>query len=189
MATFRPPKRGISISRAIAEAYASAPESAIILDTLELRHPLFVDGSGNPTAARIVNDHTPLVATLEATAPINGGAAVTFQPVPFEFMRMGETESGAALDFTVEVSNVARLLIPYLDLTKGSQELMTLTWRQYLADDLTTPHILPPVTLTCKQASATMSSIRVRASFSELINRRFPAREYTAKSHPGLTVR
>jgi hypothetical protein len=38
-----------TLSEAIQEAYAHAPSDAIILHTLELRHPDFRDDSGQPS--------------------------------------------------------------------------------------------------------------------------------------------
>ena len=37
-----------TLSEALKEAYASAPSNVILLHTLELRHPSFVDENGNP---------------------------------------------------------------------------------------------------------------------------------------------
>ena len=45
-----------ALSEAIKEAYASAPSQQIILHTLELRHPAFVDEAGQPVAIRVVRD-------------------------------------------------------------------------------------------------------------------------------------
>ena len=45
-----------TLSQALKEAYASAPSEVILLHTLELRHPSFVDDNGNPTAIRVVRD-------------------------------------------------------------------------------------------------------------------------------------
>lgn len=36
-----------TLSEALKEAYASAPSDVILLHTLELRHPSFVDEQGN----------------------------------------------------------------------------------------------------------------------------------------------
>ena len=43
-----------ALSEAIKEAYASAPSQQIILHTLELRHPSFVDETGQLVAIRVV---------------------------------------------------------------------------------------------------------------------------------------
>ena len=62
-----------TLSEAIKEAYASAPSNQIILHTLELRHPAFVDELGQTTAIRVMRDTANLDARLEASAAPNGG--------------------------------------------------------------------------------------------------------------------
>lgn len=188
--TFRPRKRGISYSEALAAAYASAPETEILLDTLEFRHPAFVDPvTGDPIGLRAVNDHTELSAFLEADAPLDAGAEVTFYPVAFKFSRPSESNSSNAPELQLQVDNAARILVPYLDLARSSRSSILVTWRQYLASDLTTPHMLPPLTMTLKSVVADMNTVSASAGFADLTNRRFPAIEYTSLKFPGLSVR
>ena len=54
------------LSEALREAYASAPSDVVILHTLELRHPSFLDDDGQPIAIRVVRDNQDLTARLEA---------------------------------------------------------------------------------------------------------------------------
>lgn len=185
----RPPRRGVSYSEALARTYAVAPEDEIALDTLELLHPMFVDEEGDPVAVRVVNDHIPLTATLEADAPLNPGATVEFKNCYFEFKRPREDESGQVPELELRIDNVARILIPYLELIKLSRTPVTAIFRPYLPSDLSGPHMNPPLTLTLKNVGGDMSSLHARASVSELTNRRFPASEYTARKFPGLVAR
>lgn len=191
MATaFRPRKRGISYSQALAAAYASAPETEILLDTLEFRHVGFVDpDTGEEIGLRGVNDHTELYAHLEPGAPLNGGQEVRFYPIAFKFTRPAEQNSSTAPEIQLQIDNAARILIPYLDLARKSRSPIYVTWRQYLASDLTTPHILPPVTMTLKNVTANMTTVVGTAGFADLTNRRFPAVEYTSRKFPGLSAR
>ncbi len=79
-----------SLSQAIKEAYAAAPSGVVILHTLELRHPSFVDDDGNTTAIRVVRDHADLTARLESgvlreswpATLIDDGDIVTFVALP-----------------------------------------------------------------------------------------------------------
>ena len=59
-----------SLSEALKEAYASADSEIIILHTLELRHPAFVDENGLPTAIRVVRDNVNHICRLEESAPL-----------------------------------------------------------------------------------------------------------------------
>lgn len=188
MPIYRQPKRGVTYSEALAEAYASAPEDEIILDTLEFRHPLFVD-AGEPFGIRVVNDHTELSATLEDDAPLNGGEEVTFQAVYFTLARPSETDSGSTPEIEINVNNVARHLMPYLDAAKESRQPIEVTWRPYLASDVSGPHMNPPLTLTIRSISCDMMNVTARAGFGDLTNRRYPAIEYTSIKFPGLAAR
>ena len=73
-----------ALSQAIKEAYAAAPSDVVILHTLELRHPAFEDDAELPTAIRVVRDHADLTARLEASAPLDAGAMVTFVALAFD---------------------------------------------------------------------------------------------------------
>lgn len=185
----RPPRRGITYSEALAAAYATAPEDEVVLDTLEFLHPTFLDENGDPVAVRVVNDHSPLTATLEADAPLNGGEVVEFKNCYFQFSRPAETESSTLPEVEVKIDNAARVLIPYLDLAKESRVPITLIWRPYLTSDLSGPHMNPPLSLTLRSVGGDMNSLTGRAGFTDLANRRFPSSDYTAKKFPGLVVR
>lgn len=188
MPIYRTAKRGISYSQAIAAAYASAPETEVLLDTLEFRHASFTS-LGTPFAARVVNDHTLLSAYLEADAPLNPGELVVFLPTRFSLTRPAETESGSVPEIEITVDNAARVLMPYLDAAKESRDPIEVTWRPYLPSDLTAPHMLPPLTLALRSVSVDMSRVTARAGFGNMTNRRFPALEYTSVTHPGLAAR
>ena len=62
-----------ALSEALREAYASAPSDVVILHTLELRHPSFIDDDGDSIAIRVVRDNQDLKARLESSAPLDGG--------------------------------------------------------------------------------------------------------------------
>ncbi len=189
MPTFLTPKRGLSYSQAIAEAYASAPESSVILDTLEFRHPLFIDETGAVVAVRVVNDHTVLRAALEADAPADPGRFVDFQPVRFSLRRPTESDSAQMPEIEITVSNVARILIPYLDMAKESRAPISVTYRPYLESDLTAPHMQPPLTVTLRSVTVDTTNVTMRAGFGDMNNRRFPKMDYTSAKFPGLTAR
>jgi hypothetical protein len=104
-----------SIDPALLEAYAVAPSDEVVLLTLEIRHPAFLDAEGNQTAIRVVRNHPDdetwpelggaevqavldglddtarelvgLVARLEADAPMNAGEYVPFIALAFDFRR------------------------------------------------------------------------------------------------------
>jgi hypothetical protein len=145
--------------------------------------------AGQIFGIRVVKDHTKLLAKLEANAPLNPGQEVTFLPVDFDFKPPPESESSSTPEVEISVDNVARYLMPYLDQAKESRIPIEVTWRQYLASDLTAPHISPPLTLVLRNVSCDMSRVTARAGYGDLTNRRFPSLEYTSKKYPGLVAR
>jgi Domain of unknown function (DUF1833) len=140
-------------------------------------------------APRLVNDNDPLVARLEADAPLDPGAFVTYQPGYFQLTRQSETNSGSTPEIEITVDNAVKLLMPYIDAAKESRDPIQVTWRPYLANDLTAPHISPPLTLSLRSIEVNMTRIIARAGFGNTTNRRFPALEYLSTQHPGLAAR
>lgn len=185
----RTPRLGVSYSEALAAAYATAPEEEVIIDTLEFLHPLFQDETGTQIGIRIVNDHNVLHARLESSAPLNGGQYVDFSPCGFRFVRPEESDSGQVPEVEIQVDNVSRLLIPYVQLAMTNLDPIEVIWRPYCVSDLTGPHMNPVLRLTLHNVSADMYTVKARAGFTDLANRRFPSSEYTSKKFPGLTVR
>lgn len=181
--TMRPPRLGVSYSEAYAAAMAVAPEDEIIFDTLEFNHPSFTDDQGNPITVYVVNDHNDLVATLETSV------TVTFKACYFKFSRPPENTASSLPEVGIQVDNVAKLLIPYMQQAVQSRVPITMVWRPYLQSDLSGPHMLPVLSLTLRSVSTDMNSMTATAGFTDLANRRFPGNEYTSRLFPGLTAR
>ncbi|WP_288078450.1 DUF1833 family protein [Pseudomonas sp.] len=169
----------IALSQALKEAYASAPSAEVILHTLELRHPSFTQ------PLRVVNDHATLSARLEASAPANPSTWVDFVPFSFRF-RLPDVQSTGMPELEVEIDNVSAEVLAYIDQAAQSTSLIELTYRPFLASDLTAPQMDPPITLVLHDVEASIFSIRARASFGEYGNRRFPGETYDAQRFPGL---
>lgn len=183
-----PARLGISQSQALAEVYASATATQPELITIALYHSSFKDDSGAATAIYCVNDFAPLVATIEYGAALHAGQAVTFHPVPFAFVRPEEADGAAPPEVLLEIDNAAREISPYLKTAAHSGEPITLIARVYLASDTSAPHEIPPLQLVLRNVTVAGQKITCKASYGDLINRRFPAKEYTRRSHPGLVA-
>lgn len=130
-----------TLSEALKEAYASAPSDVILLHTLELRHPTFVDDHGNSTAIRVVRDHINHTCTLENSAPLNHGEAVEFIAMAFD-LELPPVNNTPTPEISVTIDNVSTEMIAYLDRAIETQDMIELTYRPYLSDDLTTPQML-----------------------------------------------
>lgn len=179
MPTYLPPISAITQSEAFAEAAHFGGDDAVFF-TLAFYHPLMAE------PVYVVNDFDPLTATLEADAPVDGGNAVTFQPVPMAITLPTEDDARTG-EVRIEVGNVSRLLMPHLAAVATSQDPVEVICRIYLASDLTAPHETPPLRVVLRQASATATMITALAGFGDIANRKFPAIDYKRRKAPVIT--
>jgi hypothetical protein len=170
-----------TLSQAIREAYASAPADQVIYHTLELRHPAF------SAPIRVVRDWADLTATLEASAPADPGASVTFVRFAFDFTKPEVSASGVP-QLTIEIDNVDRAIVANIEAALSSTDMVQATYREYLSSDLTGPQNDPPIHMTIMSITADVFRVKAVAGFPDLINRRFPTTEYDSETFPGLVV-
>lgn len=170
-----------TLEDALAEAYASAPSSEVILHTLEIRHPSFT------VPIRVVRDFNDFTAYLEADAPADPGAQVTFVAMAFDFS-LPDVEKAVSPEIDISLDNVSGELIGYLDAAAQTPDLIEVTYRPYLASDPSGPQMNPPLTLVIRSVSADVFRVRARAGFADLANRKFPNEVYDAERFPGLVV-
>jgi hypothetical protein len=156
----------------------------VIYDTIELRHPAFLDENGNPIALRFVNNFCNINATLEAGAPMNGGETVTFLGTRFDHVKADSPETGLP-QAQIAVSNVMRELSPWMTKAVSSVAPVQLTLRQFLADDLTEPCFVMDG-LTFDTAQSNIRRVTASCGFTDLLNMPAPVECYTEENSPGL---
>lgn len=177
-----------SVSDALAEAYALAPGDEIVLHTLEVRHPAFVDADGNPDSIWVVANSENVTATIEESAPIRGGEAVTFVGLPFAF-RLPPVEPGATPEIELQIDNVDRRIVENLDLAVSDGNKIVVVYRPFLASDLTQPQMDPPPAFDLSDVRVDIMKVTARARTSIDLRGAFPRRLYTAREFPGLVGR
>jgi len=182
---------------AIAEAYASVPKRVVILPTLELRHPSFIDEHGNVTPVRVVRDNgtvlddtvnPPLAGwmlTLEPGAPVNGGETVMFQSCNFNFKLPGQDQNRLP-DLDIMIDNVSHIISQYTDKAVEVRDSVGVTYREFLSTDTTHPSWLMSG-LTLNRVKSTLTGVTGTASFKDLINKSFPAYLYRRFEFTGLS--
>ena len=170
----------ITLSEAIKEAYAAAPANLIIYHTLELWHSAFT------APIRVVRDYQDLTATLEAGAPRNPGASVTFVAFAFDFTKPEITSTGLP-EVTITIDNVDRSIVANIEAALTTAELIQVIYREFISTDLTAPQNDPPLTLSISSISATLMTVTARAGFMNLMNKRFPTIEYNPELFVGLS--
>lgn len=180
-----------NLSKAIEEAYASAPVDSVILATIELRHSAFVDGNGDPAPIRVIADYRDWTGRLEATAPLNAGEFVNFTAYAFE-VTFPSVEDGAQPELEIKIDNVSQEIIKQIDLAAVSSEKVELTARLFLTSDVDIngyfngPQNDPPIHLSINYIKADIFQVLAKASFDDISNKAFPGEDYTAATFPGL---
>lgn len=167
-------------SQALKEAYASAPPDAIVLMTLELRHPSF------DAPVRVVANTEDLTLTLEADAPADPSAGVLFVALPFALEAPAQ-EPDRLPEATVAIDNVSAEIGKALEAAVAARAPVDVTYREWLADDPSAPaFVLHGMTLA--RATATPTRVTGSLTFLDLVNLRFPRDDYTIERFPGLAA-
>lgn len=167
------------LSAALAEAYASAPDGAVILDTLEVWHPAFT------SALRLVADHRALEARLEADAPRQPGEIVTFVPLAFR-LRPPEAVAEAPGVLEAEIDTAGREIVAELEAASVSLAPVEVIWRRFLAHAAADgpDHVVRGLTL--RSASAGPARLTAQAGWTDLVNEGFPRLVYARDRFPTL---
>lgn len=171
-----------TLSEAIKEAYASAPDNVVILDTLELLHPSFT------TPIRVVRDHADLTATLESTAPQNAGQAVTFVGYSFNLTLPPMSDQTALPQIVVTIDNVDREIVANIEAAMATTDVITAIYRPYLSTDLSAPQMIPPMEFEAQSFMADVFQVQATFSYGDPANRAFPNDYFTVDRFPGLAA-
>ncbi|ALP62400.1 DUF1833 family protein [Paraburkholderia caribensis] len=175
-----------TITEALAEVYASNPQGEVVLDTLELRHSSFIDGSGNPAPIRVVADYIDLTARLEFDAPLDAGKNVTFLAVAFQFS-LPSMEEGQAPQIDIVIDGASAEIIGHLESAVTQTEEIECTHRRFLASNSGAgPQDGEPLTLYIASAKATLTRVTATATLTDINNSPFPSKVYSPNVFPGL---
>ncbi|EPX84564.1 hypothetical protein ruthe_02109 [Rubellimicrobium thermophilum DSM 16684] len=171
-----------ALSAALAEAYASVPDGVVVLDTLEIWHPAFT------TALRIVADGSALAARLEADAPRDPGALVTFIPLAFR-LRPPEISPEAPGVLEAEIDTAGREIVAEIDRAVATLDPIEIVWRRFVADRADDGPDYVVGGLTLRSVSATPFRLVAQAGWVDLVNERFPRLVYDRERFPTLEAR
>ena len=161
------------LSQAIREAYAVGSASHTTLDTLEISHP------SQFQSIFLVRSLVPLSANLE------DGTPVTFEAGGFN-LKLPSSASSGTQTLDISIDNVNNRVGDFVAQTKTSREPVVITYRPYLSSDLSTPQMIPPLKLYLKAVKVRPDVVTARASFIEVVNKRFPSYDYNRQRFPSL---
>lgn len=168
----------VSYDEAYEELLARAPAGDVLLHTVELRHPVFT------APVRVVNAYADQTLTLEATAPVDGGQAVTFQAMAFQFELPGQ-EAGRLPRLKLALDGVSREIAGALDQAVADIAPVDMTYREWRASDPLTVHNRIGGFVIAR-ARVTATRVEADCEFRNLANVPFPRRRYTVAEFPGL---
>jgi uncharacterized protein DUF1833 len=154
-------------NEALLEAYASCPPSARIFYTLEIWQSSFAQ------AARVVaNVGDDMMFGIEAGAPRDAGAMVTFIACPFT-ADYPEQREGQPPSTKIKIDNANRELVPQIREALGVREYIQVLYREYLGSDLTEP-AYGPIEFELRNVQMVGASLTGTAMVRNLQNKRFP---------------
>jgi len=175
-----------TVSEALAEAYAIAPDDEVVIDTLEIRHPNFVDDDGNPDSIWITTNEEEVSAPVEDDAPVKGGQTIIWRSFAFSFA-LGRIEPGSGAELAFKIDNIDRRIIENLDLAVVEPTKIIMCYRPFLSTDLDGgPQMIPPPSFVLSQCSVDSFSVTGRARVALDLAGAFPRHLYTATEYPGL---
>lgn len=176
------------------EAYASAPVDVVFFETLEFHHSTFA------SPVRVVSDPGEFISegaegepdifgvylTLEGDAPEDASTEVLFQSVGFR-LKLPEQSDTKISGIELELDNVQKVMAPLLDQIISVRDPLTLIYREYFESDTSVPnYVLKNLTVT-KIASDSLK-VSITTEFADLVNRKFPNKEYRPDQYRSLLV-
>ena len=162
-----------SLQDAIKEAYAVAPSNVAILDTLEIRQ------------VGVQNSIYLVKSKLEVLAFTEDSGEVAFQPANFQFTLPPQNEEGF-VSLNIAIDNIDRQASDFVDRARSDRTPVEIIYRPYLSTDLTQSQMIPPLVLYLKDIQITAAQIVGRATFMDVVNKKFPTELYTRARFPGL---
>lgn len=167
----------MTLSAALAEAYASNDVSGDLLVTLEFNHitleaPLrFVKGTR-------VKD---LYETV--TLPVAGNPSAVFTVVDFSCQLPGQEEGGPTRA-RIRVDNVSGAIQQALRAAVASDQPFDVTYREYSTNDINNPEVYEGLRMGAVSVTALSASGDV--FYEEIEMKAFPARTYDLDTYPAL---
>lgn len=169
-----------TIKAALKEAYSLARSNEIYLDTIELSHPDITD------PIYLVKDRIDRVCMLEG--PVG---PITFTACAFQLTLPASGQDGLQ-DLNISIDNVkpqgSTVMSPveFVKTVKNSRTKVTVTFRPYLATDLSQPQMDPPLSLALSDVQVKSGQVTGRCSFADIVNMSFGTELYIRSRFPSL---
>lgn len=173
-------------TQALAEAYATADVTKVILDTIEIRHPALLSGEA-PAPLRLVRAMRAFNLRLEVGAPLNSNQVVAFRPLLFDLDLPESSESAPTAALRLDA--VDQSIVTALETIMPVRADLAVTYRAYLEPASGDPAPSPQLVIDgLKATRVKITPLRCTAqlSFDQMQSRAFPSGVYTRRDFPGL---
>lgn len=154
------------------EALALAPSTEVELGTLQISHPEKAE------VIYLVQDRADHTFTLE------DDTTHLFKKCGFNFSRPAQTDTGVQ-SLNIVIDNIEREVSDYIESVEESNIPITIIYRPYLLSDPSHPAATPLV-LSLTDVSIEEIEVRGRASFADIVNKKFLTELYTRARFPSL---
>lgn len=158
---------------AIKEAFAVAPASVLIYHTLQIRQ------IGVQSSVFLVQSRRPIVAADE------NGVYHTFEPVGFQFALPSSNADGFK-SLNIAIDNIGRRITTFIETATSQIQVVEVLYRPYVSTDLSAPQMRAPILLFLKDVEVNDFQVSGRATFMDLVNKKFPLELYSRKTFPAL---
>ena len=162
-----------SLQDAIKEAYTVAPSDVIIFNTIEIRQV------GVQDSVFLVKSKSPLIAYDDDSGEL------TFLPANFDFTLPPQNEEGF-VSLNIAIDNINRVASDFVDRARSTKVPVEIIYRPYLSTDLSAPQMNPPLVLYLRDIQVTAMQVVGRATFMDVVNKKFPSELYTRARFPAL---
>lgn len=162
-----------ALTAALREAYALATSNAVVLDTLQLHHPIL------GTDLFLVNDRQNHTFTLE-NAEQHEFVGRAFQ------LSLPAINADGLPEMSLAIDDVGNQVSSFLKLLLGSQVALEITYRPYFSDTPGAPQMDPPLVMYLRGARKQGPTVQGRATFADLVNKKFPRQRYDRSRFPSL---
>lgn len=162
-----------TLEEALKEAYAIAPAHVVIYHTIHIRQlavqsPIFM-----------------VQARQSITATDENGDVHTFSPVGFQFSLPPSSDEGFQ-SLNISIDNIDRRVTDFINIAQTSQVPVEILYRPFRSDDLTKPQMKTPLLLFLKEVQVVNGTVTGKATFMDVINKKFPLDLYGRDRFPTL---
>lgn len=161
-----------SLTDALKEAYALCPSDSVILNTLSFHHP-------------VAGVHYVVADTKDWVLRLEDGTWKTFTGIGFKFKEPEVGDNGFQ-ELQFEIDNVDRAASDYVVKARAHPIPIEVKYRPYLSSDTATPQRTTPIVLFLRDVRISKYVVSGRATFADILNRRFLNELYTTSRFPSL---